>query len=351
VLLEYEAEKKHESKMVINSGKTYGKAQPVVGMIGAGLFSNVTILPCLKKIKEVALRGVATATGSSGANVAKQFGFEYCTTDYKEILKDQKINTVIITTRHDLHARMIIESLEADKDVFAEKPLAVNEEELRAITTAYHKSGKRLMVGFNRRFSPFAVRAKQLMGEVGAVTVNCRINAGFVPKTHWTLNQEGGGRVVGEVCHFIDSIQYATSSVPVRVYAETISSSNDQVTNEDNIAITLKMKNGSNATLLYTSIGHKGFPRERIEVFGNNQGYVIDNFTSMEFIRDGKRERMKKFDIDRGHQAEFETFFRSIREGRPLPVDFSEYVYTTLATFAILESIKTGQPVDIKIDY
>jgi polar amino acid transport system substrate-binding protein len=188
------------------------------------------------------------------------------------------------------------------------------------------------------------------MGEVGAVTVNCRVNAGFVPKSHWVLNQEGGGRVIGEVCHFIDSIQYAASSVPVRVFAETISSSNDQVTNEDNIAITLKMKNGSNAALLYTSIGHKGFPRERIEVFGNNQGYVIDNFTSMEFIRDGKRERMKKFDIDRGHQAEFETFFRSIREGRPLPVDFSEYVYTTLATFAIMESIKTGKPVDIKIE-
>lgn len=351
VLLEYEAEKQHSSKVTVNPAAGYAPGQPVVGLIGAGLFSNVTILPCLKKIAGVALRGVATATGSSGRNVAKQFGFEYCATDYKEILRDEKINAVIIATRHDLHCRMIVEALEAGKDVFTEKPLAMNEAELKKIAAAYRKSGKRLMVGFNRRFSPFAVRAKELMGEVGAVTANCRVNAGFVPKSHWTLNQEGGGRVIGEACHFIDSLQYAASSVPVRVFAETISSDNDQVTNEDNIAITLKMKNGSVATLLYTSVGHKGVPRERLEVFGNNQSYVIDNFTELTFIRDGKREHKKQFNIDRGHQNEFNLFFDALKQGKPVPVDFSEYLYTTLATFAIMESLKTGKPVDVVCEY
>jgi predicted dehydrogenase/threonine dehydrogenase-like Zn-dependent dehydrogenase len=351
VLLEYEADKQHSHKVTVNPAGSYLTGQPVVGMIGAGLFSNVTIIPCLKKIDGIALRGVATATGSSGRNVANQFGFEYCTTDYKEILKDEKINTVIIVTRHDLHCQMIVEALEAGKDVFAEKPLAVSEEEVRKITAAYKKSNKRLMVGFNRRFSPFAVRAKELMGEVGAVTANCRVNAGFVPKSHWTVNQEGGGRIIGEVCHFIDSLQYATSSVPVRVFAETISSGNDQVTNEDNIAITLKMKNGSIATLLYTGVGHKGIPREQIEVFGNNQSYVINNFTELTFIRDGKREHKKKFNIDRGHQNEFNLFFDAIRNGKPLPVDFSEYLYTTMATFAIMESLQTGKPVDVACEF
>ncbi|MDD4178686.1 MAG: bi-domain-containing oxidoreductase [Candidatus Margulisbacteria bacterium] len=347
VLLNYPTKASIERKIVVNYKADVASEIPVVGMIGAGLFSNVTILPCLKKIPEVALRGVATATGSSGRNAAKQFGFEYCTTDYQEILNDSKINTVIIATRHDLHCQMIVESLNAGKDVFAEKPLAMTREEVKQISDAYRKNGKRLMVGFNRRFSPFAIKAKELMGEVGAITVNCRVNAGFVPKSHWTLNKEGGGRVIGEMCHFIDSIQYATSSLPERVYAETISSNNDQVTNEDNIAVTLKMKNGSMATLLYTSVGHKGIPRERIEVFGNNQSYVIDNFTDLLFIRDGKREKMRRWNIDRGHQNEFAVFFNSIKKGTPLPVDFVEYVYTTLTTLAIMESLKSGQPVTI----
>ena len=349
VLLQYKEKPAQEKKIVVASPKIdHQPGQPVVGLIGAGLFTNVTILPCLKKISGLTLRGVATATGLSGRNVASQYGFEYCTTDYQEILHDDKINAVIIATRHDLHAKMIVKALAAGKDVFVEKPLAMNEAELKEIRDAYERSGKRLMVGFNRRFAPSAVRAKELMGEVGAVTVNCRVNAGFVPKAHWTLNNEGGGRVIGEVCHFIDSIQYATSSVPVKVFAETISSGNDQVTNEDNIAVTMKLKNGSVATLLYTSVGHKGIARERIEVFGNNQSYVLDNYVGMEFVRDGKKEKKKKFNIDRGHQNEFETFFNCLKSGRPIPVDFSEYVNTTLATFAIMESIKTGRPVEIK---
>ncbi|MBI5701774.1 bi-domain-containing oxidoreductase [Candidatus Saganbacteria bacterium] len=351
VLLQYiDEEKNIERKVAVNPIVEHKPSQPIVGMIGAGLFSNVTILPCLKKIEGIVLKGVATATGISGRNVAKQFGFEYCTTDYKEILNDPDINTIIIATRHDLHAKMIIESLEAKKDVFAEKPLAVSSDELYAIYKAYEKNSKRLMIGFNRRFSPTAIAAKELMGNIGAVTVNCRINAGFVPKSHWTLNNEGGGRVIGEVCHFIDSIQYATSSLPIRVFAETITSLNGQVTNEDNIAITMKMKDGSVATILYTSIGHKGFPRERIEVFGNNQGYILDNFTNMEFIREGKRKKMKSWNIDRGHQNEFNIFFDSIKKGQNIPVDIIEYMYTTMATFSIMESIKHGKPVDVIVD-
>lgn len=351
VVLNYDKTKPIERKVIVKPGEQYAQGRPVVGMIGAGLFSNVTILPCLKKIEGVTLKGVATATGVSGSNVAKKFGFEYCTTDYREIIKDPAINAVLIATRHDLHAPMIVEALEAGKDVFAEKPLALDETEVARITAAYKNSGQRLMIGFNRRFSPFAMRAKELMGEVGAVTVNCRVNAGFVPKSHWVLNKEGGGRVIGEACHFIDSIQFASSSVPVRVFAETISSANDQVTNEDNIAITLKMRNGSIATLLYTSVGHKGIPRERLEVFGNNQSYIIDNFTELVFVRDGKREKKKLFNIDRGHQNEFNIFFDCLKSGQPLPVDYTEYLYTTMATFAIMESLKSGRPVDVKCEF
>ena len=180
------------------------------------------------------------------------------------------------------------------------------------------------------------------------MVINCRVNAGFVPKDSWVQDSvEGGGRIVGEVCHFVDLIQYFTNSLPVRVYAETISGNKGEYLNEDNLIINIKMKDGSVVCITYVANGDKSFPRERIEIFGEGKVCVIDDFKLMTFICNGKKKNMKKFGIDRGYYDEFLTFFSAVKDGKKIPVDFKEYVFTTLTTFGIMESIRTGVPVNI----
>lgn len=354
VLLYYDYEKPLTIKVQLKKervAKKPGEEEINVGLIGAGLFANTTLLPALKKIAPINLRGVATATGSSGQHTGNKFGFEYCTSDYKEILADERIDCVMIATRHNLHAKIAVEALKREKDVFVEKPLALSVQELDEIIEARKEHQGRLMVGFNRRFSPFSIKAKKLLGQSSEpIVISCRVNAGFVPKDSWVQDPtEGRGRIIGEVCHFIDLIQYLTDSLPVRVYAETISGGNKEYTNEDNVIINIKLRDGSISSITYVAKGDKSFPRERVEIFGNNSVCVINNFKSLVFTKSGKREKMRRFNVDRGHQNELSTFFSAIKEGKEIPVDFEEYIYTTVATFKILESIQKGAPADIHL--
>jgi len=318
-----------------------------VGFIGAGLFANTTLLPIIRKISGVRLVGVATATGASGRHVADKFGFEYCTSDYHEILNDERIHCVMIATRHDLHANQVIQALQSGKDVFVEKPLALDLEGLEGVVRAFRSGQGRLMVGFNRRFSPFSVRAKEWFGTpTTPVVINCRVNAGFVPKDSWVQDPEqGGGRIVGEACHFIDLVQYLAGSLPDTVYAQAISGNLGAYQSEDNVAITLKMTDGSVASVTYVASGDKAYPRERVEMFGGNSVCVIDNFKSLAFTSGGRRRKMSRLNVDRGHEAELATFFDALKKGTLMPVDFREYVFTTLATFSALESMRGGVPV------
>ena len=325
------------------------KAQVNLGIIGAGQFAKGTLLPIVQKLSYVNPKSIATASGMNSKDVGDKFGFEYCTSDYLKILEDSDVTCVMITTRHHLHAKLAVESLKHDKDVFVEKPLALNLSELKALTDVYRDSQRGLMVGFNRRFSPFAIRAKKLLDHsMEPMIINCRVNAGFVSKDSWIqAREEGGGRIIGEICHFIDLIQFFTQSMPVRVYAETISNQSKNYTNTDNIVISIKLENGSSASVVYAANGDKSFPRERIEIFRDESVCLIDNFKSMLFTKGGKRKKMKRFNVDRGHQQELTTFFSCIKDGKQMPVDFTEYVFTTLTTFAIEESINRGIPVDI----
>ena len=319
-----------------------------VGLIGAGAYAVTTMLPPIKKLPYINLRGVATATGPSGRHAGDKFGFEYCSTDYKEILEDADIDCVLIVTRHNLHAKLVIEALRYGKDVFVEKPLALSLHELEEVVATYKKSSGRLMVGFNRRFSPFSLKAKDLFGKMNEpIVINYRVNAGFLPKESWVHDpSEGGGRVLGEVCHFVDLVQFFTGSLPVKVYAETISNTG-VYTNNENVAVTILFENGSIASIIYTANGDKAFPRERVEIFGGGSICVIDNFKSLVFSKGGKKKRMKKLSRDPGHQAEFSAFFSAIQKGEETPVDFEEYAYTTLATFCIEESLSKGIPIEI----
>jgi len=338
--------------------------QPLaVGLIGAGQFANGTLLPAIRGIEGLRFRGVATASGLSGNHTARKFGFEYATTDYHKILKDPEIALVFVLTRHGSHARFVTEALKAGKHTFVEKPLALNVERLRKLVEVYEEAGRRgdadgvrsspppiLMVGFNRRFSPFARWLKERFAQVDEpLAVHCTVNAGFVPRDHWVHDPEqGGGRITGEVCHFVDLVQYLTGSVPVRVYAETIKAQGYQPS--DNVTITLRMANSAIGSIVYVAGGDKSYPRERVEVFGGGAVGVIENFKAATFTRGGRKQRTRNWlSVDRGHRAEIEALSAAIRNGGPAPTAFEEYVYTTLATFAVEDSLRRGVPVSIEV--
>lgn len=347
VLIEYEKLPEAVNRVALIDGSKnpiapHKQSRIGVGLIGAGLHANTSILPAIKKMKDISLVGIADAAGFKGRDTGQRYGFSYCSSDYHELLSDKNVDCVLISTRHNLHARMIIDSLKAGKHVFVEKPLAMNVEELKEVIQVYGSSGRQLMVGFNRRFSPYAEMAKGLIGKASDVVINCRVNAGFVEAQSWVHDsQEGGGRVIGEVCHFVDLVQYLSGSLPVRVFAE----STDKL-GQDNLVMSIKLNNGSVANILYASQGDRLLPRERVEVFCGNSVCVIDNFRSLFFAKEGKSKKKWSLNLDRGYHGEFRAFFNCLRQENP-PLDIKEYIYTTLATFAIVDSVKTGRPQDL----
>lgn len=333
--------KKHEAKEQVN-----------VGFIGAGNFAKAVLLPNLKKNPSVRFKTIAAATGTSSKRTGEKYGFEACTTDYHEILEDEQIDTVFIATRHNLHAPLVIESLKKGKNVFVEKPLALNEEELKEIIASVNSlentASSRLMVGFNRRFSPFTLRAKKFFASRSEpLAVNYRINAGFVSPDNWVLDpKEGGGRIIGEVCHFVDFINYIVGKNPVRVSAEALTGAETNSSSTDTVSILIKYEDGSVGTINYWANGDRAYPKERIEIFGNQSIFVIDNFRKAEWARNGKRGKKKmRFSQGKGHREELEAFVQTILHGEPSPIDFNEAVISTLTTFKVNESLNAGAPV------
>lgn len=340
-----------------------------VGLIGAGQFAAGTMLPALRGLNRIRLRGVATTTGRNARHTAEKYGFDYCTTNTQEILNDTEIGLVFILTRHGSHAQLVAEALRADKHVFVEKPLALNVRQLRDVVRAYQlttggwktlesqlsspvaphlpsTSGRQLMVGLNRRFSPFTTWLKErFAGIAEPLAVHCTVNAGPVPPEHWVHDPEqGGGRIIGEVCHFVDLIQYLTGSLPARVYAETLGSGGYKAS--DNVVVTLKMSNGSISSITYVSGGEKRYPRERVEVFGGSAVGVIENFKAATFTRRGRTQRTGNWlSVDRGHRGEIQVLVDVVRKGGAPPVSFEEYIYTSLATFGIEDSLRQGVPI------
>lgn len=320
-----------------------------VGVIGAGQFMNGTLLPELRRLAGVRLRGIATATGLTARHAGRRFGFEYCSADFKEILADESIRAVLIGTRHNLHAPLVVEALRAGKAVFVEKPLATTEEGLREIVAAYRDAEDPLLfVGFNRRHSRFARLARDWMDAApGSRIVHCRVNAGVVPAASWVHDPvEGGGRIVGEVCHFIDLVQFLTGAAPVEAHAVAISP-DGRFGPEDNLSISLRMSDGSVGTISYVASGDRGFPRERVEIFGGGAACAIENFRSITFARGGRRRRERaRLRPDRGYRTELAAFVAAARGTAPAP-DPEAYVATTLATFAVGISLRTGEPASV----
>jgi predicted dehydrogenase len=325
-------------------------------LIGAGLFAKGTLLPAMKGVPGLEFSGVASASGLTSRHVGDRFGFKYCTTDYSEVLRDPQTDLVFILTRHGSHAKLAAEAMRAGKHVFVEKPLAISEEQLQEVIAAFAEApgpgpdGARplLMVGFNRRFSPFTAWIKaQFAGAAEPISVHCTVNAGYVPPDSWVHHPEdGAGRIIGEVCHFIDLIQYLTGSLPVRVYAETLATGGCRPS--DNVIVTLKMANGALGSISYLAGGDKRFPRERVEVIGGGCVGVIENFRAASFTKNGRtRTRRNWLSVDRGHRNEIIALVQAIQRRASAPVSFEDYLSTTRTSFAIEASLRTRAPVEL----
>ncbi len=351
VLIEYPQQVKREvvKKVVLVPSEAKTGALSI-GFIGAGNFAQASLLPPLAG-KNVTLKGVCTGSGLNAKNAARQFGFEFATTDPKEIYASDAIDAVFIATRHNLHAPMCAQAIKHNKHVFVEKPLALNDADLDAVVKAYNASLKhaslRFLVGFNRRFSPTVRKAKEFFANTSEpMMVTYRVNAGFLPKNHWTQDPvEGGGRIIGEVCHFIDTIQFLTGGLPVRVFAQSLSLKGSR-TQSDNVAITLQLSNGSAGVIAYLANGDTAVSKEYIEMYAGGKTAVLDNFKRLEMYEGGTRKVHDSSVIEKGHKTEVEEFVEAIHTGHDL-VSFESLVTTTRATFRILESLETGVPVEV----
>jgi polar amino acid transport system substrate-binding protein len=315
---------------------------PQIAFIGAGSFAQKFLIPFAKA--EGDLVSVMTTRGITAKSVGDKFQFRSYSTDVQSILGDPSVNTVFIATRHDSHASFASAALEAGKNVFVEKPLTLDRDELAEIAeTATRRPDCRLMVGYNRRFSPLARQARDIFQRVsGPLLMNYRINAGFVPKDHWTQTEQGGGRIMGEVCHFVDLMQFLSGSAPVSVYAISVSANNSQMPDQDNVIISLRFENGSVGEISYLACGDKLLSKERIEIFGGGQSFLIDDFRQGEHYVHGSRHSLKM--PGKGHREEVAQFLLAIREGLPSPISLDSLSATSLATFAVMDSLRTGLP-------
>lgn len=340
LLLEYP--ENETKKVTLVENKITSESKEInVGFIGAGSFAQGYLIPACKEV--ASLETVVTSTGINARSVGDKFGFNASSTEPKDVLENQKINTVYIATRHDTHAKYVIEALNAGKHVSVEKPLAMNYEELAQIKEAYEVVGdKALMVGFNRRFAPVSIALKKEFANIGEpLVMNFRVNAGFIPKDHWIQTEVGGGRIVGEMCHFIDLMQFFTDANPVKVYAECISTDNSQMKNDDNIAIIVKFSDGSVGNLTYVANADKAMAKEHLEIFGASKAGVIDDFRSGVIYKDNKEEKLKL--SGKGQKQEVQEFIKSLKLGKGSPISFESLYLTTLTTFKIQDSLITGQ--------
>ncbi len=326
-----------------------------LGVLGAGQFASAVLLPELARLPGATLQGVAAATGIKAEHAARKFGFRFATTSESEILERPGVDAVVIATRHHLHARQVIAALAADKDVFVEKPLCLTEEELTEIESVYAAAAESrgrpplLMVGYNRRFAPMSQRLKEFFAAVDEpLVVHYRVNAGPIPLDHWTQDPEqGGGRILGEVCHFIDYLTFLTGEMPRRVSAHATPDGSRY--RDDNLVATVELTEGSLGTVTYVASGDTALPKERIEVFGGGSAAVLDNFRHLELARDGRRRvERSRLRQDKGHRAQMAAFVEAARTGAPAPIPWDEILAVSRATFAVVRCLRqtVSPPLD-----
>ena len=340
-LLVYPDVSNDSDNVVVTTG-VFEPGKGGIGIIGAGNFTSMTMLPALKDTG-ASLYAIASAGGVNGTALARKYRIAKSTTDYKTILNDQDVDLVMITTRHHEHSRMVTECLNAGKHVFVEKPLAIDREGLDAILEAYD-GRKTLTVGFNRRFSPHMVKVKQILGSA-IMNVTATMNAGFIPANSWVHDMNvGGGRIIGEACHYIDLITFLTGSRVKSVCMNGMGVTPGAGT--DSASILLKYENGSTGVINYFANGSKTYQKERIEVYSQERTLITDNFCVTEGFGTGSFSKMKT-NTDKGHAAQFKLLVERVKSGGAALIPFDEIVNTTLASFAAIDSMLTKSWVDV----
>ncbi len=363
IVLQYGKEKAEEPAATVVVGSGESKPSPTalkIGFLGAGNFAQASLLPHVRRFSGVSLVGVCTGNGLNAKNVARTFDFRFATTDAREILGNQEIGTVFIAARHNLHAPYVIEALKAGKNVFVEKPLALHADELKEIVAVFNKINSPksairnprsaiVLVGFNRRFSPHGQQVKRFFADaVGPFAIQYRVSAGLMPTTHWTRDPvEGGGRIIGEVCHFVDLMQFITDSTPAKIFAEPLGKGSAGSADDDSVAVTITFQDGSVGVITYLANGDSSVPKEHLELYSTNRTAIIDNFQLLTLYQQGKKRTFRLSAIDKGHQEEVRQFLLAVRDGKPSPISLGSAVTTTLATFKIMESLQRGVPVSL----
>lgn len=340
ILLKYdEDEKKNEE--VENSKAALKGTKTKIGFVGAGSFAQNYLLPNVKAYADMI--GVATSRGNTAKGIAEKYGFQYSTGEAEKIFSDDKINTVFVATRHNLHASNVIDAVKNNKNVFVEKPLCMNREELETIANLYReKNNLHLMVGYNRRFAPAVKSIMSTMDKDVPKAINYRINAGNMPKDHWVQDKKiGGGRIIGEVCHFIDLVMFLSGSKINFINAVSMENNPYLM---DTLTINMGFENGSIGSIAYFSNGASSLPKEHIEVFYANKVMTIDDFKETKIYgKDVKTNKSGK--QDKGHAQEIKEFIEAVEKGNPTPISFEEIYDSTKATFDVIDSIKTKQAV------
>jgi len=348
VLITYsEGKTKEERKIIFPSSVLRPRSSVKLGVLGAGLYANTTLLPVIKNNKDFELVGIASSSGLHAQHSGKKFGFKYATSSEDEIIHDKGINTIAILTRHDTHAGLIVKALKAGKNVFVEKPLAINSTQLSAISKQLKANSQTLLtVGFNRRFAPLAQTLHaSLITRSEPLHVHYRINASYLHPNQWTQDPEiGGGRIIGEACHFVDFITFLVGAAPVSVTAHALPDAGKY--SEDNVSMTFTFPDGSIGVVDYLANGDKSFPKERVEVFCGGRIAVLDDFVSLQMVENGQKKEIKGAQ-DKGWKNEMAAFAKSIREGGEPPIPYEQLIGVTQSTFAAVESMREKRSIDI----
>lgn len=348
ILIRYDVEHcEFDKRIEIRERKPEGKVN--LAFIGVGNYAQNYLLPNIPKSKDLVLKGVMDSIGTNARSVAEKYGFEFCTCDEDDILKNEEINTVYIATRHDSHADYVIKSLKARKNVIVEKPLCLKESELEQIKKVYKSlSGGNaspfLMVGFNRRFSPLTEILKERLGH-GPLAMIYRINAGHISPDSWIQDHDiGGGRVIGEVCHFVDFLTFINGSLPESVFASAMT---DPANLVDTLNVNLEFKNGSIGTISYLSNGVKSLFKEYIEIYKTRSVGVVKDFKELEIYGDGKTYKKKLISQDKGQKSMIKNLIDSLKGTKLTTINFESIYAVTLTTFKIIESIRTKKGLRI----
>lgn len=352
VLLTY-PEKSHESPPDRKIEYKYSTRDPQkdihVGVLGAGNYAQAVFLPIIRKTGGAELKGIVTASGLSAQQAARRFGFGFAATGEEEVLEHTDINTVVILTRHQHHARQVLSALANHKSVYCEKPLAVNNEELKEITDVLGRPDTPLLtVGYNRRFAPMAIQlAEFIRVRSEPLLIQYRVNAGYLPPTHWLHDpQQGGGRIVGEGCHFIDFLTYLVGVSPVSVHAAALP--DKEKYNRDNVILTLSYPDGSIGTVTYLANGNKNYAKERVEVFTSGRIAILNDFRALELVTENRKKVVHSaLRQDKGHTNAWHGFLSALKNGGLPPIPYDQLTSTSLASFAALESLRSGNRIDL----